>query len=75
MKRGRPSSSSLIWEFHIHLRLREGDDDDLIAFLQRIPNRRRTSAIKAALRAGGMEDIHPETLDDDLILATDTFLK
>lgn len=77
MARGRPISVSSIWECHIHLRLHEGEDDDLIAFLHSLPPRRRTSAIKAALRAGGMQNAHITNadLDDELLLAADDFLK
>jgi hypothetical protein len=39
---------------HLSLRLRPGEDDDLIKFFSQIPLRRRPSALKAALRAGGM---------------------
>jgi hypothetical protein len=65
------------WECHIHLRLRVGDDDDLIAFLSNLPPRKRASALKAALRTGG--SIHSLVNDDsstnELFIAVDNFLK
>ena len=39
----------------IHLWLRPGEDDDLIEFFRQVPLGRRPSAIKAALRTGGMQ--------------------
>ena len=49
MARGRPASTTPAWECHIHLRLRVGEDDDLIAFLSSLPPRRRAQALKLAL--------------------------
>jgi hypothetical protein len=48
MMRGRPVSTVPTWECHVHLRLRVGEDDDLIAFLSKLPPRKRTTALKAA---------------------------
>lgn len=77
MARGRPASTTPAWECHIHLRLRMGEDDDLIAFLSSLPLRRRAQALKVALRSGGMQpsQIVDETLDDELAAAADDFLK
>lgn len=77
MARGRPPSGSPTRSFHIHLRLREGEDDDLIAFLEGMPARKRAVALKAALRAGGMQAPGmPDASDeDDLAEALDDFLK
>ena len=57
--------------------LRVGEDDDLIAFLGQIPPRRRASAIKAALRSGGMSlnQAEVDNPDDELLSALDDFLK
>jgi hypothetical protein len=76
MNRGRPALDGQTWECHIHLRLRAGDDDDLIAFLSNIPTRKRAAVLKSALRNGGVslsqaeagipEDEFLETLDDFL---------
>ncbi len=78
MARGRPASTNPAWECHIHLRLRAGEDDDLIAFLSNLPSRRRALALKAALRSGGMQSAGQsvdESLDDELLDAVDDFLK
>ena len=77
MARGRPKASTENWECQIHLRLRVGEDDDLIEFLSALPDRRRAQAIKAALRSGGMHlaTIADESLDDELAAAADEFLK
>ena len=77
MARGRPVASAPLWECHIHLRLRVGEDDDLIAFLQQSSPRMRVSVLKAALRAGGtrlapVDDTGP---DDEMFAALDDFLK
>ena len=77
MTRGRPASTTPAWECHIHLRLRAGEDDDLIAFLSNLPPRRRALALKVALRSGGMQtgQMRDESLDDELAAAADDFLK
>ena len=77
MKRGRRKAEHPSLQFLIHLRLREGDDEDLIAFLKSIPKRRRAAAIKSALRAGGMQSAGAEAAEDDEALAAsvDEFLK
>ena len=77
MMRGRPVATLPAWECQIHLRLRVGEDDDLIAFLSNLPPRKRATALKAALRAGGMRTaaIVDENLDDELAAAADEFLK
>jgi len=76
-KRGRPKATTENWECQIHLRLRVGEDDDLIQFLSAIPDRRRALALKAALRTGGMRtaDFADDSLDDELAAAADEFLK
>ena len=76
MAHGRPVKPLPAWDCQIHLRLRVGVDDDLITFLSRMPSRRRASAIKAALRAGGMPATAGESfLDEDLASVIDDFLK
>ncbi len=49
----------------LHLRLRRGRDDDLIAFFTSFPPRRRVAALKMALRAGGMTTFKMEDLADE----------
>lgn len=77
MARGRPASTAPTWECHLHLRLRVGEDDDLIAFLSHIPVRRRASAIKSALRTGslGLGQVETEPAEDELLSSLDNFLK
>ncbi|MBN1936838.1 MAG: hypothetical protein JW934_19410 [Anaerolineae bacterium] len=38
----------------IKLRLHPGEDDDLIAFFEAVPPRRRAQAVLVALRSGGL---------------------
>lgn len=77
MARGRPLSTAPMREFHIHLRLRVGEDDDLIAFLGSLPRRQLAMSLKAALRAGGANLKQSDTTDSDheLFAAVDDFLK
>ena len=77
MARGRPTLEGQTWDCQVHLRLRVGEDDDLIAFLGKIPARRRVSAIKAALRSGGMSlnQVVDNNAEDELLSALDDFLK
>jgi len=77
MPRGPKPQEFVAWETHIHLRLRVGEDDDIIAFFNDLPNRKRASALKAALRAGGMQAPHETNsdLENELISAANDFLK
>ena len=77
MKRGRPISTAPAVECHIHLRLRVGEDDDMIAYLGKLPPRKLASAIKAALRNGGMGTgpLVDDSSDDELLAALEDFLK
>jgi hypothetical protein len=59
----RPKLAVVVRRYYINLTLREGEDDDLIAFLDRVPLRQRVRAIKSALRAGPLSvDEHRERL-------------
>lgn len=77
MARGRPAFEGQTWECHLHLRLRVGEDDDLIAFLSKLPPRKRAVTIKAALRTGGasLHQIEVGVPDDELLESLDDFLK
>ncbi len=77
MTRGRPVFTGQNWDCQVHLRLRVGEDDDLITFLRQIPVRRRASAIKAALRSGGMSlnQVANDNSEDELLSSLDDFLK
>ena len=60
----------------VHLRLREGQDNDLIAFFANLPPRQRALRLKLALRSGGMKSAPTETdiPDNELNDALDGFL-
>ncbi|PKN91206.1 MAG: hypothetical protein CVU44_20830 [Chloroflexi bacterium HGW-Chloroflexi-6] len=77
MTRGRPPATTSAWECHIHLRLREGEDDDLIAFLGSLPARKRATALKSVLRNGGslFNQADDEQIDEEMLSAIDDFLK
>ena len=64
--RGRPKLECPVMQIRVTLSLREGEDDDLLMFFTGIPNGRRASALKMALRAGGtsLMDAIPQTNDD-----------
>ncbi len=79
MPPGRPRRHGIRHIYHLKLYLWEGEDDDLIAFLEAIPPRRRAAAIKTALRSGGGLDlwgVSPETFEEstDADLDLDAFL-
>jgi hypothetical protein len=77
-KRGRKPKEGELKVYDIRLRLWEGEDDDLIAFFQSIPNGQRPSGLKMALRSGGaLADLQPvdtENEDDDVDFDLDHFL-
>lgn len=58
---GRPPLDNPPSIVHIALRLYPGIDDDLITWMDGIPRRYRSSAVKAALRTGNISSV---TLDD-----------
>ena len=77
MMRGRRKAEIPSIAFFIHLRLQVDEDDDLIAFFNTIPKRRRAAAIKSALRAGGVQSAGAEDTEEDEALAAsvEDFLK
>jgi hypothetical protein len=50
----RPPLTCESVEVHVHLRLRRGEDDDLIAFFAQAAPRQRGTLLKSALRSGQM---------------------
>jgi hypothetical protein len=66
--RGRPRLSVQPQIVNIKLRLYPDQDEDLLQFLQGVPERMRSSAVKMAMRSGNLsaaaENAAPE--DDDL---------
>ncbi len=77
MARGRPAATGKTWDCQVHLRLRVGEDDDLIAFLGSLPPRRRATAIKSVLRSGGMtiQSLDNGISDAEMFESIDDFLK
>ena len=69
----RPKLNTPLRRFYINLTLREGEDDDLIAFFERIPERQRVRAIKLALRTGDLATLQNDmdAEDDFLVDALD----
>lgn len=69
----RPRLDCRVQRFYINLTLREGEDDDLIAFFERIPERQRVKAIKLALRTGDLATLQDnvDADDDSLVDALD----
>ena len=57
---------SLTISVHIHLRLRPGEDDDLIKFFNRAGYMCKARAVKAALRMGGLPS------DDSFFIAEES---
>lgn len=60
-------------QVNVKFHLRPGEDDDLIRFFADLPPRQRATAVKVALRSGGMARVAVEDLPDDTAL-TDTLL-
>ena len=73
---GRSRKTGQLRIYRLTLRLWEGEDDDLIAFLQAIPEGKRASAIKIALRSGRIETLVMDDLadEDDLASLADDLL-
>lgn len=61
----RPKLDCEVREYRIVLSLRVGEDDDLIARLDRVPARRRARLIKAALRGVPAEGLNQVSAEDD----------
>lgn len=72
LRRGRPKLAQPPQIYFIKLRLYPGQDDDLIAFLDAVPYRLRTAAVKGALRTGNLSTrLAGLPADDDLAEALD----
>ena len=78
MTRGRKPKEGVRHKFEIKLYLWEGEDDDLLAFFDGLPSRKRAAGIRMALRSGGaLADLSPTDLsdeDDDMDFNLDDFL-
>ncbi len=76
--KGRPRLNEPVDVIIIKLRLRPGRDDDLRAFFASQPPRRRASAVKLALRTGGMgsgADLMTLSADDVVDAALDELFR
>jgi len=62
---GRPRLVQRVIHIHVHLRLYEGQDEDLLAAFQRVPRRKLSSFLKVALRSGNALGINLDSLPDD----------
>jgi len=74
---GRPRLALRVTHIHVHLRLYEEQDEDLLAVFQKVPRRKLSSFLKVALRSGNALGINPDNLPDDDNLAqesVETFL-
>ena len=69
---GRPHLVERVVHIHVHLRLYEGQDEDLLAAFQRVPRRKLSSFLKVALRSGNALGINLESLPDDDSLAQES---
>jgi hypothetical protein len=49
----------------VKLRLYRGQDDDLLDFFQRLPDRLRAASVKQALRSGGLPVAAEAEADED----------
>lgn len=60
----RPRYDGVIHSVRLTLRLREGEDDDLIQFFTGVGERRHARAVIQALRQGGLT-LSPDADDDE----------
>jgi hypothetical protein len=66
MPRGRTPKQGVRHKYEIKLYLWEGEDDDLIAFFNGLPDRKRAAGVRMALRNGdALVDLQTADLDDD----------
>ncbi len=65
-KRGPKKKDGVRRRYDIRLYLWEGEDDDLIAFLEGIPSRQRPAGLKLALRSGdALSNLQSEIPEED----------
>jgi hypothetical protein len=62
---GRPRLLQRVVHIHVHLRLYEEQDEDLLAAFQRVPRRKLSGFLKVALRSGNALGINPDSLPED----------
>ena len=73
---GRSRKTGQLYLYRLTLRLWEGEDDDLIAFLEGFPIGKRVVAVKSAMRNGQLLILEADNLpdDDDLAAFADDLL-
>lgn len=73
---GRSRKTGQLRIYRLTLRLWEGEDDDLIAFLESFPIGKRVVAVKSAMRNGQLLILEADDLpdDDDLAAFADDLL-
>ena len=78
MTRGRKPKIGVRRKYDIRLYLWEGEDNDIIAFLEGLPERKRAAGIKLALRSGSalanLQSADLDDEDDDLDFDLDDFI-
>ena len=74
---GRPPLDHSVIQFHVHLRLHEGQDDDLITLFRNVPEGKFSAFLKSALRNGAGPLTNTAGLPDDSSLTEhlDDFLR
>ena len=65
MSRGRKPKAGVRRRYRVTFSLWEGYDDDLIVFLEGLPERKRAVGIQTALRSGGAMTDAAEVQEDD----------
>jgi len=77
-KRGRKPKKGVCHKFEVKFYLWEGEDDDLIAFLDTLPSGKRSAGLKMALRSGGaltdLQSTDQDDEEDDMDFDLDHFL-
>ena len=66
-KRGRPPKAAETVRFRIHLSLTRGIHDDLIAWLQGLPARRRARAVLDVLLTGDRPELQAHEADNEIV--------
>jgi len=74
--RGRPRRRKRPRTYNVKLVLYDGEDDDLIAYLDAAPVRRRAAAVKQAMRSGDIARLDLPDLpgDEEMIDAFEDLL-
>jgi len=63
----RPQIAGELVIVRLTLRLRRGEDDDLIELYEETPKRKRAARTKARMRSGGVATAQHAAADDDMV--------